>query len=166
MKAEYLQEPFLFFGKGKSICPREGIAGLNVYDSIQTARKDQLLIGIVGIEEDIENLKIWLKRIENFIPAKPTGKQKGLFKSVPGFNQEQGFCARFIYDTNFERTLSPNDISKILDEKSHEEKVIKAVELFAENIKFLSDIKNCDVVIVIIPKTFEGKIVKEKTDEE
>ncbi len=62
MKAEYLQEPFLFFGKGKSICPREGIAGLNVYDTVQEARKNQLLIGIIGIEADVENLKGWLKR--------------------------------------------------------------------------------------------------------
>jgi len=166
MKAEYLQEPYLYFGKGKSICPREGMAGLDVYDTVQSARKDQLLIGIVGIEEDIENLNGWLKRFESFIPANPKGKQKGLFKSFPGFNQEKCFCAKFIYDTNFERALSPNDIKKLLNEKNHEKQVLYAVELFAENIKFLSDIKNCDVVICIIPKSFEGKIVKENKDDE
>ncbi len=52
------------------------IAGLNVYDTVQEARKNQLLIGIVGIEDDVENLKGWLKRFENFIPANPKGKQK------------------------------------------------------------------------------------------
>lgn len=166
MTVEYLQEPFLFFGKGKSICPREGIAGLNVYDTVQTARKDQLLIGIVGIEADIENLKNWLKRFESFIPANPKGKQKGLFKSFPGFNQEQGFCAKFIYDTNYERVLSPNDLKKVLNAGTHENQVLSAVELFGDNIKFLSDIKNCDVVICIIPKAFEGKIVKENKDDE
>ena len=166
MKAEYLQEPFLFFGKGKSICPREGIAGLNVYDTVQEARKNQLLIGIVGIEDDVENLKGWLKRFESFIPANPKGKQKGLFKSFPGFNLDQGFCAQFIYGSNFERILSPNDIKKILSEKNHEQQINNAVDLFNENIKFLSDIKNCDVVVCIIPKSFEGKIVKENKDEE
>jgi hypothetical protein len=166
MKAEYLSEPYLLFGKGKSICPREGIAGLNVYDTVQAARKDQLLIGIVGIEEDIENMKGWLKRFESFIPAHPKGKQKGLFRSFPGVNQEKGFCARFIYDTNYDRVLSPNDLEKVLNEKNHEQQVLSAVELFAKNIKFLSDIKNCDVVICIIPKAFEGKIVKENKDEE
>ncbi|MBN8718023.1 MAG: hypothetical protein J0H85_01150 [Sediminibacterium magnilacihabitans] len=166
MKAEYLQEPFLFFGKGKSICPREGISGLNVYDTVQEARKNQLLIGIVGIEGDVENLKGWLKRFESFIPANPKGKQKGLFKSFPGFNLSQGFCAQFIYGSNFERILSPNDIKKILGEKNHEQQIINAVDLFNEHIKFLSDIKNCDVVICVIPKAFEGKIVKENKDEE
>jgi hypothetical protein len=166
MKAEYLQEPFLIFGKGKSICPREGIAGLNVYDTVQDTRKDQLLIGIVGIEDDIENFKSWLKRFEAFIPANPTGKQKGLFKSFPGFNLEQGFCARFLYDTNYERVLSPIEIKKALSEKKHEKRILNAVELFSENVKFLSDIKNCDVIVCIVPKSFEGKIVKENKDDE
>ncbi|MFJ1288559.1 hypothetical protein, partial [Acinetobacter baumannii] len=87
---------------------------------VQEARKNQLLIGIVGIEGDVENLKGWLKRFESFIPANPKGKQKGLFKSFPGFNLSQGFCAQFIYGSNFERILSPNDIKKILGEKNHE----------------------------------------------
>jgi hypothetical protein len=166
MKAEYLQEPFLIFGKGKSICPREGITGLSVYDTVQTARKDQLLIGMVGIEEDIENMKACLKRFEGYISANPKGKQKGLFKAFPGFNIEQGFCAKFIYDTNYERILSSNEIKKILAERNHEKQILNAVDLFSENVKFLSDIKNCDVVICIIPKSFEGKVVKENKDDE
>ena len=166
MNAEYLPEPFLFFGKGKSICPREGISELSVYDTVIEARKNQLLLGIIGIEEDVENLKNWLKRFESYIPTSPKGKQKGLFKSFPGFNQEKGFCAKFIYDSNYERILSPNDIKKILKEPDRDKKVLNAVDMFGENIGFLSDIKNCDVIVCIIPKSFEGKIVKENKDDE
>ena len=166
MKAEYIQEPFLFFGKGKSICPRDGIAGLDVYDTVQEARKNQLLIGIVGIEADVENLKTWLKRFESYIPANPKGKQKGLFKSFPGFSPENGFCAKLLYGTNYERIVSPNEIKAILKESNRDKRVLEAVNLFGENIGFLSDIKNCDVVICIIPKSFEGKIVTENKDEE
>jgi len=166
MKADYIKEPFLLFGKGKSICPREGIAELSVYDTVIEARKNQLLLGIIGIEEDVENLKSWLKRFEGYIPANQKGKQRGLFKSFPGFNQDKGFCAKFIYDSNYERILSPNDIKRILKEPDRDKKVLEAVELFGENIGFLSDIKNCDVIICIIPKSFEGKIVKENKDDE
>ena len=166
MKADYIQEPFLLFGKGKSICPREGISELSVYDTVIDARKNQLLLGIIGIEEDVENLKSWLKRFESYIPASPKGKQKGLFKSFPGFNQDKGFCAKFIFDSNYERILSPNDIKKILKEPDRDKKVLDAVDLFGENIGFLSDIKNCDVIVCIIPKSFEGKIVKENKDDE
>jgi len=166
MKAEYIQEPYLFFGKGKSICPRDGISGLNVYDTVQEARKNQLLIGIIGIEEDVENFKNWVKRLESYIPPSPKGKQKGLFKSFPGFNQDNGFCAKFIYGSNYERILSPNDLKAIIKEPNRDKKVLDAVQLYAENIAFLSDIKNCDVIICIIPKSFEGKIVKENKDDE
>ncbi|MGK9121093.1 argonaute/piwi family protein [Olivibacter jilunii] len=166
MKTEYIQEPFLFFGKGKSICPRDGIASLDVYDTVQEARKNQLLIGIVGIEADVENLKTWLKRFESYIPANPKGKQKGLFKSFPGFSSENGFCAKLLYGTNYERIISPNEIKAILNEPDRDKRILGAVELFGENIGFLSDIKNCDVVICVIPKSFEGKIVKENKDDE
>ena len=166
MKADYIQEPFLFFGKGKSICPREGIAGLDVYDTIIEARKNQLLLGIIGIEEDVESLKDWLKRFESYIPASPKGKQKGLFKSFPGLTQDKGFCAKFIYGTNYERIISPNEVKTILKEPERNKKVLDAVEMFGENIGFLSDIKNCDVIICIIPKSFEGKIVKENKEDE
>ena len=166
MKADYIQEPYLFFGKGKSICPREGITGLDVYDTVIEARKNQLLLGIIGIEEDVENLKNWLKRFESYIPASPKGKQKGLFKSFPGLNIDKGFCAKFIYGTNYERLISPNEVKAILKEPDRNKKVLDAVELFGENIAFLSDIKNCDVIICIIPKSFEGKIVKENKDDE
>jgi hypothetical protein len=166
MKSDYIQEPFLFFGKGKSICPRDGIAGLDVYDTIIEARKNQLLLGIIGIEDDVENLKNWLKRFESYIPASPKGKQKGLFKSFPGLNQDKGFCAKFIYGTNYERIISPNEVKAILKEPERNKKVLGAVDLFSENIGFLSDIKNCDVIICIIPKSFEGKIVNEKKDDE
>jgi len=166
MKIEYIREPFLLFGEGKSICPREGISNLKVYDTVEKARRDQLLLGIVGIEEDIENFNNWLKRFETYIPASPTGKQKGLFKSFPGINEKHGFCAKFIYDTNIQRILSPNDIKEVLYGPDFKSRVLKAVTLYAENVKFLSDIKNCDVVICIVPKSFEGKIVLEEKDEE
>ncbi len=166
MRADYIQEPFLLFGKGKSICPRDGITELFVYDTITEARKSQLLLGIIGIEEDVENFKNWLNRLERYIPANPNGKQRGLFKAFPGFNQEIGFCAKFIYDSNYERILSPNDIKRVLKEPNRDKRVLDAVDLFGENIGFLSDIKNCDVIVCIIPKTFEGKIVKENKDDE
>ena len=166
MKADYIKEPYLLFGKGKSICPREGIAGLNVYDTVIEARKNQVLVGIVGIEEDVENLKSLLNRFGSYIPANPKGKQKGLFKSFPGFNQDKGFCANLIYGSNYERSLSANEITKILKEPVRDKKITAAVELFSENIGFLSDIKNCDVIICIIPKSFEGEIVKENKDDE
>ena len=166
MKAEYIEEPLLIFGTDKCICPREGITSFKVYDTVEPARKDQLSLGIIGIEEDIEVFNGWLKRFESFIPSATSGKQQGLFKSFPGFNKDHEFCAQFVYGSNYERVLTNNDIDGVLKTGTYEEKVSSAVDLFADNIQFLSDIKNCDVVICIIPKVFEGKIVKEDITDE
>jgi len=165
MKADYLEEPFLVFGEGKNICPRDGITLLKVYDTIQETRKKELLLGVVGTDEDIENLKKWLKRFENFIPAKLKGKQKNLFKSFPGFNLEYGYCAKLLYnDSSYERALSLNEINDILKEENHNKQVVSAVNLFADNVRFLSDLKNCDVIICIIPKLFEETIVRDDAE--
>src|SRR5688572_17959109 len=166
MIVEYLSEPLLIFGEGTNICPREGIASYKVYDTVQAARKTQLLIGVVGIEEDVEKIFNWLKRFENFIPANIEGKQKGLYHSFPGFEVSQGFCAKLIYDTNYIRIISRNEIKQIFGESNREKQVLKAVDVFYEHIKFLSDIKNCDVIISVVPKSFEGKLVIEKRDDE
>lgn len=166
MTADYIKEPFLIFGKGKSICPREGISELQVYDTVQDARKTQLLIGIIGIESDIENLRLLFDKFKTYIPASQKGKQKGLFKSFPGVNIEKGFCAEFIYSSDYERVLSPNDIKEIVETENHEQRILNAIQLFNENIIFLSDIKGCDVIVCIIPKKFEGKIVLENRDDE
>lgn len=166
MKVEYINEPLLVFGTGTSICPREGIANLKVYDTVQTARKDQLLIGIVGIEEDVEKMSGWLDRSKSYLPSNQDGKQVGLYHSFPGFNNDKGFCAKFLYDSNYVRHITPNEIKEIFKETNREKKVLKAVDVFFEHAKFLSDIKNCDVILCVIPKAFEGKIVTEKEEED
>ena len=166
MKVEYLKEPELIFGKGKSICPRDGIERFNVYDTVEKIRKHELLIGIIGINEDIENMKNWLKRFSHFIPAKAGGKQKGLFRSFPGFNSDRGFCANLLFDTQYERSLSPNEINNVLKKENFKERVLSAVDLFVENVKFLSDLRKCDVIICIVPKSFENTIVVDRSEEE
>lgn len=40
-----------------------------------------------------------------------------------------------------ERVLSNNDIDRVLKTGTYEEKVSSAVDMFADNIQFLSDIK-------------------------
>jgi hypothetical protein len=111
-------------------------------------------------------MKYWLTRFSHFIPAKQQGKQKGLFRSFPGFNSDWGFCAKLIYDTQYERVLSPNGINKILKSENFEETVSKAVDLFVENVKFLSDLRKCDVIICIVPKSFEETVVMDKNNED
>ena len=105
------------------------------------SNRDTKIKKIIGIEEDIEVFNGWLKRFEFFIPSATSGRQKGLFKSFSGFNKDHGFCAQFVYGSNYEIVLSNNDIDRVLKTGTYEEKVLSAVDMFADNIQFLSDIK-------------------------
>ncbi|MCK6614828.1 MAG: hypothetical protein L6Q47_11365 [Ignavibacteriaceae bacterium] len=165
MKPDFIEEPLLLFGRGKSICPRDGIARFDVYDTLNTIRKDQMSIGAIGIEEDIYKLNLWLQKIQYNINSFKSGRQRGLFPPFPGFNVEKAFCSRLIYDSERERVLSLTDVNLVIKIPNRNERLTSAVELFGENIAFLSDMKNCDVIICIIPKIFENTIVKTEEEE-
>ena len=53
MKLQMLLEPDLEFGRGRHVCPRAGIAELDVYDSTLKVRRSHLWIGAIGVSDDL-----------------------------------------------------------------------------------------------------------------
>ncbi|MDH6304216.1 hypothetical protein M2459_000944 [Parabacteroides sp. PF5-5] len=166
MKYHFIEEPLLEFGKDEHFCPRQGIANYDVYDTKFTARKTEILIGIVGISEDVEKLNAWLERCKSFIPSKANTKQPQLFTSFCGFNENTGFRSKFITSTEITRVINNTDIREILKIKNRNECVTQAVELFSDHIRFIAQNKLVDLIVCIVPKSFENKIVIEKKTEE
>ncbi|MDH6312379.1 hypothetical protein M2137_001149 [Parabacteroides sp. PFB2-10] len=166
MKYHFIEEPLLEFGKDEHFCPRQGIANYDVYDTKFTARKTEILIGIVGVSEDVEKLNAWLERCKSFIPSKANTKQPQLFTSFCGFNENTGFRSKFITSTEITRVINNTDIREILKIKNRNECVTQAVELFSNHIRFIAQNKLVDLIVCIVPKSFENKIVIEKKTEE
>jgi hypothetical protein len=165
MKTDFIKEPSLVFGKGKHICPRMGITEYDVYDTILEARKKDFLLGIVAIDEDVEKLNNWLKSCQGFIKASKIGGQVNLNVNFPGFNVEKGFCSNFIYSNEITRRIAESDIADILKEKNREKRILKAVDIFYNHCRFLSEDKKVDIIICVIPESFESTIVTEKNIE-
>ncbi|MBL1214689.1 MAG: hypothetical protein HND52_15140 [Ignavibacteriae bacterium] len=161
MKFNLLNEPELVFGGGKHICPKTGITDYSVYDINFKARKTDFLLGIVGLEEDIEKLNDWLKVCEGFISAEDSDKQN---ISFPGFNRNTGFKSSFQYSSEISRMLSLSTLKEILREPNRNKRISDAVNEFYKQCKFLSEDKKVDIIICIIPKIFEDKIVKDRND--
>ena len=166
MKYHFLEEPLLEFGKDDHFCPRQGISNYDVYDTKFTARKTEILVGIVGVSEDIEKLNSWLERCKSFIPSKENTKQPQLFTSFCGFNENTGFRSKFITSTEITRVINNKDIREILKIHNWNERVTKAVDLFSNHIRFIAQNKLVDLIICVVPKSFENKIVIEKKTEE
>ena len=166
MKYHFIEEPLLEFGKDDHFCPRQGIANYDVYDTKITARKTEILVGIVGISEDVEKLNNWLERCKSHIPAKASAKQPQLFTSFCGFNENTGFRSKFITSTEITRVINNKDIREIIKIPNWDKRVAQAVDLFFNHIKFIAQNKEVDLIICVVPKSFENKIVNEVAKEE
>lgn len=157
----YIEEPLLEFGKDFHYCPRQGIANYDVYDTRLKARKTELLIGIVGISEDIEKMEAWLERCQSFIPGKLDSKQPQLFTHFCGFNNSTGFKSKIITSSEISRRINNSDIKEVLKIGDWNDRVSAAVDLFYNHVKFIAQNKLVDVIICVVPKAFESKIVQD-----
>ncbi len=161
MKHHFLEEPHLMFGKDTHLCPRKGIANYEVFDINIKSRRSEIILGAVGLSENIDQLSGWLDKCSGFIAGKKNSKQPNLFPSFSGFNEASGFRSKILFSDNLVRKINNTEMKKILDIKNRGERIEKAVELYHEHIKFLAQNRQLDVIICVLPKAFENKIVKE-----
>lgn len=157
MDFNYLKEPLLEFASGSHICPRAGIAQYGVFDANNTPRRDDVLIGAVGTNENIELLRTWLKISSQLIPQKPSN-QPSLFPEFIGFNKDSGFSTEFVLSDNNIKSLISKEVNKVLDISNVLERIGAAVELYSEKIKFLAQNKNPEVIVCIISDKLYEKI--------
>lgn len=168
MKLHTIKEPKLEFGRNTHVCPRAGIAQYDVYDSRFNARRDNILVGAVGTSDTLAKLSTWIERCSKFIPGQIGSRQPTLRAPFCGFNRESGFKATLSIEDEITRKLNNSDIREILKIKSWNERVQEAVELYYRQIKFLTQNRVVDVIVVIVPTELYDKVAKDerKTVEE
>lgn len=171
MKTNFFEEPLLKFANDSHPCPRFGIANFETYDSqpslIDTKPKD-IVLGIIGTQQNFEQLEEWLKLCADFIDAKPS-KQSNLFTSFCGFNEYVGFKAKMVYSQPYFRQINDTEINKIVKEvkTNGRQKCIEEIaETYLQHIEFLAKNKTPRVIICLIPEKLYSKVLKvEKTEE-
>ncbi len=161
MKLHQIDEPLLEFGSDTHICPRAGIAKYDVYDSRFSARRDRILVGAVGTSDDLGNLRNWLERCGKSIPAKLNATQHNLFTAFCGFNNTSGFKATLVMEDEITRTISKSEIKRILKIEDWDSRVTEAVDLYYQEVRFLAQNRNVDLIVCIIPMELHEKISKE-----
>lgn len=164
MKLKVLSEPLLEFGTGTHICPRNGIERLGVYDTKDELRRTELRIGAVGRGEGIDLLDEWLEQCRNGITRKPSNFPN-LFRGFGGISEGYGFSTKLLDSPQYTRTLKKSEITKILKLPSREERVRVCVDLYYEEIRFLSENRSVDVIVCLIPNEVFDSIVGASKDE-
>lgn len=153
MKLEHINEPRLQFASGEHVCPRRGISAYGVFDRSEQSRRVALMIGAVGSPTCLEACSTWLERCGEEIEGRADNNQPNLFPGFCGFNESSGFGARFVFGDNLSRSIKKTDIEELVKRESWRERVTAAVELYYENIKFLAQNRNVDVIVCVIPES-------------
>lgn len=158
MKIQLLDEPSLQFGRGDSICPRDGISTLNPYD-VDSVRPDRIKVGIIGKSDSVDIILNWLNSCRRSVAAKKSTLIK-LFPEFMGFNKNEAFNAEFVYDDGYIRKINNSDFEHIINSEKGYSKLIELfVELYLSEIKFLAKNKNPDVILCVITEKFVQTIL-------
>lgn len=166
MELNHISEPKLIFGTDKDISPKRGIANYSVYDINLDARKTDLLLGIVALDEDVEKIFSFLESFNRYIPAPAESKQTNLNVAFPGFNKDQGYRAELKFSNEITRRVNLITIKKILEEKNRKKRIVAAVNEFYKHCKFLAEDKKVDIIICVVPKLFEKSLVEQSNQVE
>lgn len=162
MNIEHLKEPRLLFANGKHICPRRGIQEYGVFDQSQATRRREIYIGGIGTSNCVDLLANWVDRCRGVIATASDVKQENLHLPFCGFNKNSGFAAELIFSTDLSRTLKNSEIKEILAIEDRSQRVLKAIDYYYENIKFLAQNRHVDVIVCVIPENLYKKIAIEE----
>jgi hypothetical protein len=167
MNIRHIAEPMLNFGYGISECPRNGISNFNPYD-IDIIRPSKVKLGIVGKEESIESVLLWLNNCKGEVEAKVSKRPKpNLFPAFPGFNADTAFQAEIVYDSSYVRPIKNSDFEDAANKALSLDAVItKVIELYIQEIRFLSKNKKPDVILCALPEKFVKDFLKSNEEEE
>lgn len=163
MKISLIKEPLLQFNRGEYVCPKEGIAQFDVFGADKTGRRKEILLGCVGTDENNTQLKAWLEKCRTYIPGKSDTRLTKLFVPFCGFNPTVGFKSELVLPEENQRKISNSQVAPILRIEDGTELVNQAVELYAEQVKFLSEHRTLDVIVCVIPNDLFAKLTDRST---
>ncbi len=114
---------------------------MGVYNTKDELRRSELRLGIVGRGEGVDKLDVWLDLCRTGILAKES-HLSNLFKGFGGVSLDYGFHTQLLSSPGYTRTIQKSSIVKVGKNKTREERVVDAVNLFYEQIQFLVRIRH------------------------
>lgn len=161
MQSFVLEEPELEFGgNGRHIDPRFGIATYGPLDAGQNSAPERIRVGVVGPGPAVSGIRSWLTKAREPISAKSARyeKQRTLFPPFPGFDLDHAFRSLLVFDERAQRPV-PNKIISKLSGLSPTLAVQAAVDAYMEEIDWLANNEQCDIVICARPETLDEQEV-------
>ena len=151
-----LPEPRLLFADGEHVCPRRGIAQFGVYDRTKLTRRSEILVGGVGTGTSLEALSEWILRCKS--PIQHEGgadatRHPNLHPPFCGMNLGIGFDVTLSFAADLARPIKESEIKAIERLEGISQRHLQAVELYYDQVKFLSEHRHVDVIVCVVPDT-------------
>ncbi len=153
MRLSQLQEPELEFGAGSAGRHIDIRFGLMNYGpathSVDSAPKT-IKVGFVGTQKSIATVKQWMVDMSEGVAQKES-RYPNFRPAFPGFNKETNYEAEWITEERFEHAVTAGELADVLEITSGDAAIVRAVDLFAEKIKALSESAKVDVIVCAPP---------------
>lgn len=173
MRLSFLEEPELEFGAGRHIDIRFGIMRHGPLDFDLPVAPKKINLGIVGSKESVEGVRQWFERCRTEIAAKASkddpgkpSKQPNLFTRFPGFSSDDGFRSTLIMDDTLCRDLANDSIVAISKLPDRNERITRSVDLFMEEIQYLSQNTPVKVIVCAVPSALLEAMGPEEGDDD
>ncbi|GGD68483.1 hypothetical protein GCM10011514_35740 [Emticicia aquatilis] len=163
MNIRYIEEPILKFGLGEDVCPKNGIRRLFPYD-IDKVRPQIIKLGIIGKSISIELICSWLDDCKNHIPSKEKNNKPRLFTDFMGYKADEGFASQILYDESYIRKINNSDFEDTKKNVTYEKLIENIVQLYLNEIEWLSKNKSPDVILCVLPEDFTKILLPEIVD--
>ena len=134
-----------------------------MFDQSQATRRSEIYVGGIGTSNCIDLLDKWIKRCGGVIAAASDAKQENLRLPFCGFNSKSGFGTDMRFSTDLSRTLKNSEVQEILDIGDRTTRVLRSIECYYENIKFLAQNRHVDVIVCVVPENLYEAIAIEET---
>lgn len=156
MKLHFIDEPELEFGDtGRHIDIRHGLTEHGPLDRGLASAPETIRVGVVGVAQDVEQLRVWIDRCRSGVDAKKS-KRTTLFVGFPGFGASSTLC-EFVVDDRLVDTISGND-HRSIGEADDVKFQVASIERFRQGAADLIEKANAHVVLCLLPETFVRRI--------
>ena len=151
ISATVIPEPELEFGcAGRQLEQRRGLMLHGPADVGMEGRKNELRLGIVGPTAYVDELAEWLKAACKGVERKQS-RFEDLFPAFPGCSPSLGFLTAMKLPAGGQRRLTKQRLRPIQDASSDIDRIARAVEICAEEVRNLHARESVDIVMVIRP---------------
>ena len=163
MKINFIQEPELKFGNGNAIDPKDGIRTFYPYD-IDQVRPREIKTAFIGSTESVNKVITWFDGLQSKIEGKESEKKR-LFQGFPGIDPNFAFCTEIVHDDSYQRIIQNSILQQaIKDNENLNDRIETVVEIYINEIKFLSKNKKVDVIICVLEENYISLLLEQGSE--